>query len=682
MDHQFISTPPDLLKQGPIDYLPFHLQRTQLDPASGTETSATRFAYFTLKECLCELLQTPLASLDPNTANFTKLRRYQRVDIKDAGDLKRASLVAIRPGLPYEFEAAPGIYLFISRYLGGLDQVRQITGMPFPDADTLEKPYLIPLASYHPNYTAIEVTREYLDLYHFAQIYRQQLHQQRTSFTHQLVFKGEVRPTDAAPHDPYSKPYHLLKHYYDNLHEPVKALLSTNLYLYDPFCVSNTVADIHHHAFVKDNNNCCLARIKVIPIDQAISGPPFAGIYLQAHPDIATLETIAQLRFHTPVENMGSDAELLLAAYHYNQGYRMAFNKHTGEGEAQFHFDVSGNSLPNSPYTVGLFYLSDDDRYLQQRYGLVNEHYHFSDIRKALQWLLHTDYALLSDTPQPRQMLGYNLSAAGIYDDQPGPIVSLRRVAHHPSHTESGVILLHFHRPGQLPPDVISAIAALEGSSQPLKGGQDGEFYFVLGHRDPTGINVLHNHILNAMERICALPEQIAMVPEVTNVATKSQSNPSDKFTIELQWRLPISSQHESQPPPEELTVTGLDSAHQVLLALDKEIIQVAELWPDTIWLERARLLHGEAKAEIASRYYQSGERTDELPGHFITYNLAHPLGEKLALAQQHLDMVLIPANPHTVTYMLSPPLTLPAPARHPRVMGPPPDPDSPGPKL
>ncbi|NII26170.1 hypothetical protein HB364_13840 [Pseudoflavitalea sp. X16] len=690
----------DFAGEGNIDYLQFRLERIQRSRQPDKEPIHNLEGFFSLKLALCTMLMTKPDLVDPDLVDSQKKTYYHSMRILRAeNNATLATHICVKlydkqyHGLP------PGIYLQTSYTM---DELRRLTGIPFPPSGALPDDHMICLAHYHSDFKAAIPTSFYERLATYASDILEITRRDMEEFTHQLTYKGTYRGNDHQPMSGKGSKY-VEQHYYNNPHEPIKKLLLTDPFKFDHLCKWNSYLALHDHGYVTNPNEDVIATIEVVGFNPSPTSQLTPGIYFHCLDELVKFQQQAQLDLRFMSDYVDSQTTLALAHYQFQQRYSL----HVASPLVSFKSNyltgqLDMGAVPHSPFTTTTTYQFDPFAPTAQPFRIASDYYHYETLEMALAKLLGTDFTLFQSTMA--QSVGYHILQAIVFGKDATPLASLElmRQPPPPGMTEPlpWHIYLQLHQNIELPNDIRSALATLEGSHVLT---QNEERHLCIPVARLTADQVMEP-IHQNLRTICAMLGR--PMPDKTldgdqrhaQRAVSSTSAESDYFTLcfDKAKQLPGEGPSIEQ---ELVTIKGLSNAYALLLLLDPESFQPGNSRYGNAHLARVRLYEGTipAVAEgntsvvwtqpspenlLVTRFYQTYTASDRPPGYCLHFNESHP--KAIHLAMSELPPLLTAAcEQHHLVFSLNAAQAPDTHKPHPRKI---PDPDgnsqAPGPKL
>jgi hypothetical protein len=628
--------------QGPHTHLRIQLKLIEHDVERPSNIRERDVLYFSLATAVRDvLLDTSLQRLDPFLAEVDdSLIYYQRMIYNYYTGTEYASLINSRPGHENRHPGVPGMFLYTDQDSNWL---RAMTGLPFPDNLHLDDPQFIPLALYNKEFDMILPTRIYEDLIKAAS-HQRKLEQDALGALatgYQLIFKGKYETGDQTMGKGY-----VAQHFYDNAHEPGKALLTTPLPLLDPFTDSVGVDRLHTYAYVKASQDERLAAINVMSIHDAIDGDPTAGIYIDAQPDIGTFEKTTGLDlskggWYDPGLNM-----YLLAPYKYDFGYKLSYDegvaKSITEWQPSNKLEVSS---PMSIYSVSMDYVFLPVSFDKWNHHNVLQTFHHRHIEQALLQLLQAPWPLMGLSPAQAEghSLFYYLEQAAIQQDDG---LSLAYLMRREKDAKQEVVLVLAPILYQYMPKTFDAIWDLIPTHD-IEQDVRGRVIFTLATA-PLGEFELTPTAWAAtvMERVQDAVIQIHNANKVQPTHTLPAIQ-QDVF-IQMEWS---GARPEGEQRTYSIPQADLQTAHQFLLQMDPKLFVADSYDSSKPYLLRAFLSQGENLPPMVTRFYQNDGVDNLAAGYYIQYNQDHPVGLQLSARVPASELIEHASSPHVHTY-------------------------------
>lgn len=622
-DINIVAPPP---RQGPpyTDLYRLHVARIPLH--SEAVSSFEQYTYFSLKDALCTMLLSDVFALDPVIAAATGAAHTREPHLF-AGKQEIASLVAIRPERQtFHHVAVPGIYL--SSPLG-IATLARITGIAMPRPEGNDEDDMLLLAEYNSDFTRLSVLKTFGQIVRQAAVYLNCNERLTNGMHYQLVYKGvHLNASSAESKD--RRIHYVEQHYYNNVHEPVRDLLRTDLFLFDPYSERppGTPAKDHHFGYILSANHPeVLASINVMDISDCPEGTPTAGIYLHVEPDIAALEEATGIDFSVASSYDPQVPMLLLARFKYDNGYQLQPDPGISVLNSQLALaQYTVERAPRSSYVTRTHYeVAGADKGQQPGLRTATDFYHYADLSSAILKLLHTDLVLLN-AANMGAIPSTRIVQADVRDSVNQTWAHLRLQPAGPRQAPTVSLALDMgltHMAVQT--GVMMDLARLELLPHPPS--IDGEQVVIpIAEFGPDGL--LHTLTPNVDVLTSLLEGQQACrhLPIADRIAAYMQVPPGQEragYLVELDWA--------SEPESGDFRVipfARLEEAHRFLLAIDPSLFNHA--WPPSTYIETARLVETSTNTLLAERF-RLGEAAEIVPpGFYLLYN---PNEEGVALA-------------------------------------------------
>ncbi|NII26169.1 hypothetical protein HB364_13835 [Pseudoflavitalea sp. X16] len=643
--------------QGPAQHLRFILAETNIPIGEG-EAVSQQSVFFSLHHAFCKLLAGNLENVELRLARQKGLTHYGSRSITSVNDgTLYGKIVGILPGND-QLAAPPGIYLQSDF---SADELRQMTGIPFPSTQKMDSDFLIPLRTYNEDFTDTSPNVYFESIQEHVRQFLNAAQTADAGLDYHLTFKGAFMQASSAGEHLYVQ-----RHYFDNLFEPVKKLLSTDPLLFDDKCADNEYEIVHHYAYINRPGTQELISINVMPINDALDGMPTAGIYLHMEEDIQNLERDTGIGLHNAHFYDEGLPFLLLAEYVYNRGLRLV----PDEGIVELARNLqdqhyNGKQQPNSPYVLTVAYDFNLETAAKPAVSTAWDKYHYQLLEQAIFKLVTTDLHLFGD-PRHRVDAPYSITSAEICDSQQRPMASLQLA---PANVE-GHAQMHLVIEGamaDLAPAIYQAMTLL------FTGHLDVQrppmaLHIPVAHYNREGQYLPHpvnqQEILTFLSS--AMTERISrkIASDHSPISTTSAGG---SYHINLEWSEPA--------PPTNASTTSihqpdLDVAHRYLQQMHPQLFLHTNPGGPQRYIVRASLVDSDTDQPIVSRFYHPASDPVLAAGFYLQYHLDHPASSQLKpAADGHTKMMEAASSIHLATY--AQPVILPVhlQATHPRTL-------------